>query len=160
MHMHTHLHECIMDFGPSHGFWLFAFESYNGLIGKQSNNRSIFMQRFIDYHKPLLFPNKHQKEFSNLFSRQRVVGTLSEMLSKTPTTTPHSTSLGNKWTIDSLAANLPRYYSRGIFAQSEVESLLNLYSKMFSLSVSKIEVPSAFHKFQSITINDRTLGKL
>ena len=35
---------------------------------------------------------------------------------------------------------------------------IDLYSKMFSLSVSKIEVPSAFHKFQSITINDRTLG--
>ena len=38
MHMHTHLHECILDFGPSHGFWLFAFERYNGLMGKQPNN--------------------------------------------------------------------------------------------------------------------------
>ena len=128
-------------------------------MGKQpNNNRSIevqFMQRFIDNHKPLLFPNEYQKELSYLFSGQRVVGTLSETLSKTPTATPHSTSSGNKWTIDSLVVNLPKYYSRGIFAQSEVESLMNLYSKMFSLSVSKIEVPSAFHKFQSITINDR-----
>ena len=83
---------------------------------------------------------------------------LSETLSKTPTATPHTASSGNKWTIDSSVVNLPKYYSRGIFAQSEIESLLNLYSKMFYLSVSKIEVPSAFHKFQSITINDRTLG--
>ena len=162
MHMHTHLRECILDFGPSHGFWLFAFERYNGLMGKQpSNNRSIevqFMQCFIDNHKPLHVPNEHQREFSNLFGGQQVVGTLSETLSKTPTATPHSTISGNKWTIDSLAVNLPKYYSRGIFAQSEVESLLNLYSKMFSLSASKIEVPSAFHKFQSITINDRILG--
>ena len=34
------------------------------------------MQRFIDNHKPLHVPNEHQREFSNLFSGQRVVGTL------------------------------------------------------------------------------------
>ena len=59
-------------FGPSHGFWLFAFERYNGLMGKQpNNNRSIevqFMQRFIDNHKPLPFPNEHQKEVDSELS--------------------------------------------------------------------------------------------
>ena len=80
MHMHAHPCECIMDFGPSHSFWLFAFERYNGLMGKQpNNNRSIevqFMQRFLDNHKPIVVPAEHEKEFSHLFSGQRIVGTL------------------------------------------------------------------------------------
>ena len=28
MHMHTHLVECIMDYGPVYAFWLFSFERY------------------------------------------------------------------------------------------------------------------------------------
>lgn len=29
MHMHCHLSACIKDYGPLHGFWLYAFERYN-----------------------------------------------------------------------------------------------------------------------------------
>lgn len=28
MHMHCHLKDCILDYGPLHGFWLFSFERY------------------------------------------------------------------------------------------------------------------------------------
>ena len=49
--------------GPSHVFWLFAFERYNGFIEQQPNNdRSIevqLMQRFIDNHKPAELPATH-----------------------------------------------------------------------------------------------------
>ena len=34
MHMHTHLSECMFDFGPAHVFWLFSFERYNGIFRK------------------------------------------------------------------------------------------------------------------------------
>ena len=51
MHMHTHLTECILDFGPVYAFWLFSFERYNGIMGGfHTNNRSIelqLMQKFI-----------------------------------------------------------------------------------------------------------------
>ena len=94
MHMHAHLCECIMDFGPSHSFWVFAFERYNGLMGKQpNNNRSIkvqLMQRFLDNHKPILVPAEHQKEIFLLFSGQRIVGTLSETPSESLTESPWS----------------------------------------------------------------------
>ena len=80
MHMHAHLCECLLDYGPSHGFWLFAFERYNGLMGQQpNNNRSIevqFMQRFIDNHKPVELSATHQMEFSVIFTDKRIVGTL------------------------------------------------------------------------------------
>ena len=51
MHMHCHLRLCVEDYGPSHGFWLFAFERCNGILGNVPNNNcSIEVQlinRFI-----------------------------------------------------------------------------------------------------------------
>ena len=33
IHLHTHLVECVRDYGPMSSFWLFAFERFNGLLG-------------------------------------------------------------------------------------------------------------------------------
>ena len=42
MHMDAHLASCVLDYGPLHGFWLYAFERYNGILGSFPNsNRSI-----------------------------------------------------------------------------------------------------------------------
>ena len=30
MHMHLHLKECLLDYGPLYGFWCFPFERLNG----------------------------------------------------------------------------------------------------------------------------------
>ena len=34
MHMHMYLKSCVLDYGPLHGFWLFAFERYSGKTRK------------------------------------------------------------------------------------------------------------------------------
>ena len=39
MHLHGHLTECIQDYGPTFGFWLYSFEWYNGMLGKFPNNQ-------------------------------------------------------------------------------------------------------------------------
>ena len=45
MHMHMHLKDCIKDFGPVYSFWCFAFERFNGILGKyQTNNHAISIQ--------------------------------------------------------------------------------------------------------------------
>ena len=31
MHLHLHLKECLIDYGPLYAFWCFAFERYNGM---------------------------------------------------------------------------------------------------------------------------------
>ena len=52
IHLHAHLAEGILDFGPISTFWLFSFERFNGLLGEEpTNNRSIeiqMLQRFIN----------------------------------------------------------------------------------------------------------------
>ena len=42
MHLHCHLKDIILDYGPVQEFWLFSFERYNGIFGNQAtNNRAI-----------------------------------------------------------------------------------------------------------------------
>ena len=45
MHIHCHLAPYLCEFGPLHGFWLFPFERYNGILeGQLTNNQSVEMQ--------------------------------------------------------------------------------------------------------------------
>ena len=39
MHLHIHLVDCILDYGPFHGYWLFGFERMNGVLGSFSTNQ-------------------------------------------------------------------------------------------------------------------------
>ena len=52
MHLHLHLKNCLLDFGPAHSFWCFSFERYNGLLGSyptnQKNIESQIMRKFIN----------------------------------------------------------------------------------------------------------------
>ena len=38
IHLHCHLKECMLDFGPANAFWLFACERLNGILGAVSTN--------------------------------------------------------------------------------------------------------------------------
>ena len=52
MHMHTHIIECVVEFGPLYSFWLFAFERYNGILGAYyTNNRNIEEQMFARFER-------------------------------------------------------------------------------------------------------------
>ena len=39
MHMHLHLRQCLLDYGPIYGFWCFPYERYNGKLGDYATNR-------------------------------------------------------------------------------------------------------------------------
>ena len=51
MHMHLHLQQTILDFGPAHTTWCYGFERYNGKLGSISTNKhsveTQFMRRFL-----------------------------------------------------------------------------------------------------------------
>ena len=68
MHLHTHLPDCVFDYGPVTGFWLFSFERYNGILGDFStNNKSIelqLMRKFTKYQVvcSLEFPERFKNQ--------------------------------------------------------------------------------------------------
>ena len=41
MHLHTHITDCILDYGPVYSFWLYSFERYNGILGIKLNQERI-----------------------------------------------------------------------------------------------------------------------
>ena len=51
LHLHLHLKDCLLDYGPAHSFWCFSFERYNGLLGSyHTNQKNIeiqIMRKFI-----------------------------------------------------------------------------------------------------------------
>ena len=81
--MHAHIKDCVIEYGPPHTFWAFAFESYNGILGEQpNNNRSVELQlakRFVCDNRQLLtsLPGTYKDQFSPILESSRhVVGTL------------------------------------------------------------------------------------
>ena len=38
LHLHGHIRDCILDYGPVYSFWLFAFERLNGVLGSYHTN--------------------------------------------------------------------------------------------------------------------------
>lgn len=75
MHFHTHIKECIAGYGLLHGFWLFAFERYNGILGQQpNNNRSIevqLMSRFLQNNRHIYTSSEFEEDrfFTSFYTR-------------------------------------------------------------------------------------------
>ena len=74
MHLHSHLIQCIIDFGPMHVFWLYSFERMNGTLGSfHTNKRSVEMQMMrhlsdtqsvLTFEKPTLYAATFASSFS------------------------------------------------------------------------------------------------
>ncbi|XP_057311059.1 uncharacterized protein LOC130648935 [Hydractinia symbiolongicarpus] len=51
MHLHLHLKDCLLDYGPVYAFWCFSYERFNGILGSYHvNNHDItiqLMRKFI-----------------------------------------------------------------------------------------------------------------
>ena len=136
MHLHGHLKETLLDFGPVQEFWLFSFERYNGILGKQpTNNRVIepqLMQRFLRDNVAISFPfpKEFKEEFSCLLisDHDKVVGSLHDTL--TPT-----------------EFALPSKSTRGVFDLNSLDVLKSLYIKIFPhANISDVNSELSVHK--------------
>ena len=167
MHIHCHLRDCVMDFGPISGFWLFPYERLNGILGElPSNNRSIeiqLMKRFLNDQsmRSISVPQEFSEVFGPLINfNSECVGSLKDNFNASPSATSNIS-----WNIDELlgiSITLPSHYVKGAFSASEVQNLKEFYSALYSTPVSDIYVyvNSIFHKYKSLTINGKVLGSL
>ena len=66
MHFHTHLIECIIDYGPVYAFWLFSFERYNGCLGSfPTNKKNIELQIMRQFHRTQYFKSEAKPDTFN-----------------------------------------------------------------------------------------------
>ena len=74
MHLHSHLINCVVDYGPVHNFWLFSFERFNGVLGDfTTNQRTVeiqLMQKFLRDQdtRDLPFPSLYKDQLGPVFS--------------------------------------------------------------------------------------------
>lgn len=76
IHMMLHLKECVLDYGSVYGFWLFAFERYNGILGSiPSNNKNIepqLMSKFLNlinvYNLQFSMPSVYSEHVQQIVS--------------------------------------------------------------------------------------------
>ena len=94
MHMHMHILNCILDYGPVYAFWLFSFERYNGILGSyRTNNRSIEVQLMRHFVQEMEISKLHIRDenytahsiVQELDQTAAVVGTLNDMLAQNST---------------------------------------------------------------------------
>ena len=161
MHMHCHLRSCVLDFGPLHGFWLYAFERYNGLLGTMPhNNHSIevqIMNRFLKDKEVFRaeLPLDFSDDFLPLFPKQiHATGSLSETLNY------KDFFPSAAWTIDSdgLNVTLPPHYTRRVLNETEFCFLQDLYSKLYNVPASVITLCSVCQRYKCVTINSVRFG--
>ena len=145
LHLHLHLKDTILDFGPSHAFWCFPFERYNGILGSYTtNNIKVevqFMRKFITTQAVNEISRACDPQLSSLLPRKKEV--ITEALTFDDdatlnilrmTTSPLSSFLY----IDGKVELLPPL-NRSVFPFEMLQQLKAMYQELFpSQTVTKI----------------------
>ena len=162
MHLHAHIRECIEDYGPTPGFWLFAFERYNGILGRQPNNNHSpevqIMRRFT--RESSLYRIQPSAEFQQQFSGvypllnvSDVQSSCSQTISTTHWAQMTSTDLTIvEWSIDLTYFKLTTNSRRYILSSDEQRYLKQMYTRLYpQLRESDFSIPSSIRKYSTVT---------
>ena len=87
------------------------------------------------------------EDFSPVFANRRVVGALHDrsFAFETPTKLEDikDWSLGTR----NIDLSFPSHSSKGILSRNEKEGLIELYSRLYSVQSSSVEIPSSYVRF-------------
>lgn len=141
MHMHNHLKEVLLDYGPVYAFWLFAYERFNGILQHQPNNNHNIevqvMRRFLQDQSActLQSPDIFKDELENFCNLQpSVTGSL---------------LLTVQYRADKFVIVLPSSYIYHVLEEFELGFLKNLLAGLCKVSIEQIRVNSIMQMFQS-----------
>ena len=79
MHLHAHLMDCIVDYGPVYAFWLFSYERLNGVLGSYHTNchdiSLQLMRRFASstYYSVENWPSEYKDELYPLLNKHEYI---------------------------------------------------------------------------------------
>lgn len=145
MHMHCHLREVLLDYGPVYSFWCFSYERYNGILGSQPNNNKVIeaqlMQRFLSDNLAysLACPSHFHEEFDQLcMPLPRLTGSLLQ------TTMNHDHRIDHE---------LPKCYTRQLVQSAERTLLIKIVAKLTDTQPAEIEVNTMVRQYASFLIN-------
>lgn len=174
MHLHGHLRECLLDYGPFHGFWCYSFERFNGVLGAyKTNNKSLevqLMRKFLAQTKPksLPFPTEYQEAFKEFFTENTMVGSLKTthdpVMEQNTCEMERTTSVSNlhscDWTSCSFLEELPPIKDHSL-DDDDLRYLRVVYAKLLGLNDPDIlDIPYTVAKFGSVRIGSTLFGSM
>ena len=144
MHIHCHLKENLLDYGPIHSYWCFGFKRYNGILGNiATNNRSVELQLMWKLNishtlNSTLLTADGNKSFQQLIASMKhqteeVTESMPTHLEyyKMDSTLPlHSNDWGNI-----SALKIPSSHKERSLDNDDLDALLHVYKVMFPSAI-------------------------
>lgn len=167
MHLHCHIKDNLYDYGPIHGFWLFPYERYNGILEHfPMSHRSIevqLMHRFVrefelsaQVHE---LPNLFATDFGEVLGglvQPTLQGSLKYTSSHANWCEPVDPRKVKDWRISpNSTLELPKTYTRGSFSQLHLDDLRELYAVLYPSAVH-IDLHSMYRKYPNMVYNGVT----
>lgn len=156
MHMHCHLKQCILDYGPIYSFWLFSFERYNGIFESfPTNSCSVevqCMQRFVHEFSvsTASLPQSYQPDFNVLIQNVDPVvqGSVKATLQPFCPRIPLQELVD--WTKPTSVV-LPQSYILAAFDQACLSELQSMYTFLYpNFAPSDLTIHSAYRKYSKL----------
>lgn len=172
MHLHGHLKECLLDYGPFHAFWCFSFERFNGILGSyHTNNRSIeiqLMRRFLMQAKvkDLKYPDMYLDCFMEFFGNSQCSGSVKvtqDPLEQYLSLQEHREALVKDLSCCDWTANgciYPESVAKdGTLDSDDLHALKSVYRELLGLDErSSIEMPFTVSEFKAIKLGSVLYG--
>jgi len=167
MHLHLHLMKTILDFGPAHASWCYAFERFNGILGSYfTNNKSIepqIMRRFSE-HQAIYNEDIAFEEFKSILPHNQQQEDKSRTISNSffllhYSNDPLETIKTFTWTNDMNAIlPLPPFHE-AVFLTEEADQLSNLYHQLyFNQGIRPSEIFVTHYKFGRVLMAGDLIG--
>ena len=169
MHLHMHLAKTLLDFGPAHASWCYAFERFNGLLGSYStNNKAIepqIMRRFIE-HQAIFSEEVPYAEFQSMLPHNQQQESRSKTITNSFSLLHYSADPLN--TIDTFAwtkemeavCPLPPFCEE-IFSALQVRQLSDIYQQLYSSSdvdITAVPLSVTHYKFGRLLLAGDLIG--
>ena len=161
-----HLNKTLLDFGPAHALWCYAFERYNGILGSYfSNNRSTepqIMWRFSEHQA--IYEDIAFEQFKSILPHNQLQEDRTRTISNSLfllhySNDPLQTIETFAWTKDMNAIlPLPPYFEE-IFSTEEADQLSNLYHQLYlNQGIIPSEVLVTHYKFGCVLLAGDLIG--
>ena len=166
MHLHCHLKDCVINYGPPHAFWCFAFERFNGILGSvHTNSKSIesqMMRKFCQEQETSTIHIPSDKEFCELLPQTTKCKTtpsdlaISKLIniSRCPLDEVESFSL-----IDiPIVKGLPPYHVK-VLATEHISQLGSIYKQLYR-NRQIAHFPYSYQEYGRVLLAGDLLGSM
>ena len=168
MHLHLHLIKTLLDFGPAHASWCYAFERFNGLLGSYStNNKDIELQiiRRLSEHQVIcnedtiyaeyesILPHNHQQE-----EKSHTIANSFILLQYS--TCPLETIQTFAWLEDMEAVKPLGPFYEEVFTAEEAHQLSDVYQQLYFNQNITPSILVTHHKFGRVLLAGDIIGSI